>query len=591
MRMPGRSALMAIALAVTAVTGTLRADSTEYISADAMMAFHINNLAETSQKVATASQRLGATMIAPQLADPLAWVKEEMGVKEGINDAGDAAIVVFKPTPGVRDDENVIILIPVSDYDKFVGSFTAVDAADGINHVKMKGGGGDGYISHWGDYAALAPRKEAVAAKPANVLKLAPKAAAQLKDNDIAMYANMAAIKDVVGPEITKGRTEVLEGVAKDAKVTDEYKPAATEAVNKLFDIAEAFFRDADAGTVGISIKPDGLAATGLAEFKADSYLGGFVSKIKASEDSKLLGLPDRGYIFYMGALASPDAGNMLFTDLVDPIVAKLPKNDKFASIDGYVKSMKDMTAKMTAVSYGLQTPSGTVGADPLMQIVGVISGDGPGLKAAAADSMKYQNDLMTILGSVAGEDAPKVEFGTAPEAKTIGDMKFDEFSQTITGEGPMANQQKQMFKFMYGSESMKAYVGTFDKGMVVFSGLSDEDAGKLVETAKSGGTPLAKLKTVEFVSGNLPKSRTVEFYLALDQIAVAGMKAAEQFGMLQKAPEVPSGLPPLGFSVSSEGSVLRGDAFVPFETVEAMISVGIQAAQNAQRGGGGGGL
>ena len=66
-----------------------------------------------------------------------------------------------------------------------------------------------------------------------------------------------------------------------------------------------------------------------------------------------------------------------------------------------------------------------------------------------------------------------------------------------------------------------------------------------------------------------------------------AGVKMAQTFGLPVKV-QVPADLPPLGITAGSDGSALRGDVYIPSQTVQSLIAAGIQAVQQFQKGGNG---
>ena len=65
--------------------------------------------------------------------------------------------------------------------------------------------------------------------------------------------------------------------------------------------------------------------------------------------------------------------------------------------------------------------------------------------------------------------------------------------------------------------------------------------------------------------------------------LALAGPSAMAQTAW----PEKPVKLV-VGFTAGSEGSALRGDMYVPSQTVQSLIAAGIQAFQQFQKGGNG---
>jgi hypothetical protein len=580
------AALMLAAVAVT--TGLARADSLDFASDTAAVVVKVNDLSSTSQKIGRYARELGATMIAPNFADPLASFTEELGIKGGLNEKGDAAIVVFAPSEDVKEGENAVILLPVSDYAAFLASWPKTGEDGAVTEVKTPQGD-TGYVTQWGDYAAMAKNKALIAAKPEKAVTVPAKSAEALKSQDLVLFANIETVAPLVKPDLDKGRAKALEDVSgKD--LPEEYKPVATAAANRLFDVADAFFRDADGAVVGITLGENGINTLVLSEFKADSYIAGFAGKFSQTDKPLLVGLPESGYLFTVGINNSKALSNAIFADIVDPLVAQLPAEEKLSFIKGYVDELKKMTGSVESISYGIHTPTGMINQDPMILASIVMQGDGKAIKSSIAKLNEYGQQASELMLAATGETGVQIASKTTPGAKEVGGVSFDEVDVSIVGDGPKANQQRQAFKMMYGSESQKTYVGATDKAALIYMGLSDDQVGALVTTAKSGDAPLSALAHVQSVTKALPSKRAGEVYVHLDQFAAVGLRFAQMFGAVRNPPQIPANLEPLGFSLGGEAGSIRIDGYLPLNTLKAIVSVGLQTYGSMQGGGGGGG-
>jgi hypothetical protein len=92
----------------------------------------------------------------------------------------------------------------------------------------------------------------------------------------------------------------------------------------------------------------------------------------------------------------------------------------------------------------------------------------------------------------------------------------------------------------------------------------------------------------VKKVASNLPSSRAFEIYVPLDEVVTTGLTYAKQFGFAVPV-QLPPDLPPLGGTVSTEGSTMKLDGYIPTPLVQSLVAAGMQAAMQMQGGGGGG--
>jgi hypothetical protein len=589
MRMLRRSA--ALMLACVAATATFaRADSLEYASDSAAVVIKFNDLSSVSQKIGRYARELGATMISPNLADPLASFTEEMGIKGGLNEKGDAAVVVFAPSEDVKEGDNAVILLPVSDYAAFVASWPKVNEEGAVTEVTLPNSSGTGFVTNWGNYAALAKNKSLITNKPDTAITVPAKSAAALKEQDMVMFANIEAVAILIQPELAKGRTEAQDKLKDDEKVPAEYKPVLSAAAHKLFDVADAFFRDTDGAIVGVTFGEEGISTHVLAEFKESSYIGGFTGKLTQTNKPLLAGLPETGYLFTAGIVNSKPMSDAIFADIVDPVVEQLPPEEKLAFVKGYVAEVKALSGKTDTVSYGVHTPTGTIGVDPLLQLSLVAHGDGNAIKQSFTKLNEYGQQFAELMMAASGEGDVKIVSKTTAGAKEVAGVSFDEVEVSIAGDGPQANQQRQAFKMMYGSESQKTYVGATDKATLVCMGITDDQVGALVAAAKAGDAPVSALAHVASVTKALPAERSLEVYVHLDQIAGVALRTAQTFGAVRNPPAIPANLEPLGFSLGGEKGSIHIDGYLPLNTLKAMVSVGLQTAGEMRGGGGGGG-
>ena len=592
-RNAARTALLALSCALALAGRSFAADGVlGKVPEDAMVVIKVNNLAATSAKVAKLAQQLGLDMFVPQLSDPLGQLKTQLKIAGGLNDAGELAFVFLDPKGG-PPDKSMLILIPTSDYKTLVGGIEGA-TTEGNLTVKAAPDGSNTYIADWNGYAAASPNKDLVAAAPTAFIQLPARAAKELAGNDLSLFANMAKIREPLAAEMAKGRekskAEMLDQMKAKGEVPEKFFPVATAAFDQVFNVFDAFLRDADAATIGVSLTDTGIKENVVADFTPDSYLGKLTAKLKGSDAPMLQGLPTGKYLVYGGISNSPDVLNQLIDDVAGPIVKALPQDEEDLKIvPQYITDLKGMIGNIHSQTFGMVTPTGPVGQEGLFQLIGTAQGDGGKImEAAKSFNDKYAKLTNDLVGGAQGIQM-KQEWADA--AKTIGGIPFASITTEIVGDSPQANQARQGMQFMYGGDKTVALLGSTGDGALTFIGVNDDLIGQTITTAKAKQSPLANLEPVMAVTKQLPSNRIAEVYVQVDEIAATALKAANQFGLFQGNVQLPPDLQPIGLTVSTDGSSVEGSAYISADLLQALISAGIQASQRANGGGGGGGL
>jgi hypothetical protein len=141
-----------------------------------------------------------------------------------------------------------------------------------------------------------------------------------------------------------------------------------------------------------------------------------------------------------------------------------------------------------------------------------------------------------------------------------------------------MAAQQAQMMGMMFGPNGMGGEMGAInDKTFLVVIGGNDKLGVDSVASAKAGQDALGTAAHIKAVSGQLPKQRVAEFYVALDNMVRYGINVAQQNGMGLNI-KIPPNLPPIGVAVATEGPSAHIDSFIPAQLIQSLVAAGLQA-------------
>ncbi len=604
--------LMALGLMAVyslAPSRTQAADVLEQVPSDALGVMKINHLQDTSTKLAALMQALGVTDFAPAMSDPLGSLLNQGGMVNGIDKTGDAAIAWTNaawggfvqqvppagggagPTP-----PPILVLVPVTDYKAFLANTTVVSTDGDITTVHFKNQGADqqenNYVTNWGTFAAISPVKDVLSKKP-DGLKITGAAATEMTQKDLCIYVNMPTVKTKLLPQMQTGRDQLEASLQKAmaADATDNKTAIMKSLVNQVFVVLTQIVTDAQAQTIGISIDKNGLTGTALTDFAPDSYWGKTMSQVKLSDQPLLAGLPAGKYMFFGGLVGSPELASQVFDNLVGPVRKDMDGlGDQGKAIQQTIDGYKDMTGSVERQAMGMVAPSGQMGQGGLFQMVAVTHGDAAKLKDGQSKQFQSQQQLMTSLG-VPNSDMMKAS--VTPNAKTVDGISFDLLQlKPVQNNTPQAMQIAQMMNIMYGPGGLSLYTGVVDpKTLLVVMDGNDELMTNALAAAKADTDVLTATDPIKAVDADLPKSRAAAFYIPLDVIISTAVSYARQFGFPVPV-QIPPNLPPIGITLTTQGSAFRADGRVPTPLVQSLIQAGMQVylQMQAGRGGGGGG-
>jgi hypothetical protein len=584
----------ATAAVAMAWASAARAAVMDQVPDSATAVLEIRNLDNLNTKISKFADTVGLTQSAPEFKDPLGAVEENLGISDkGINKSSDMAAAVFIPgTAGIPENGEPMgmFLIPVSDYQAFLGNFTNTkDDGGGITEGvdKMKD---TVFVAHWGDYAAVAQSKDLLA-KPPTGIKLTGAAADDLK-KDAMLYVNMEPIRAVELPRLKDHRDELLK------EMTDMQKDMPSEHLKNMFkafdklglDEFREVLEDTKYAVVGADITDDGITAAVAAEFTPDSQFGKLAAAAKGTDQPMLAGLPDRKYLLLSGVMASPEFKQQFTAAILDPITKAFNAGGEDSkTISALIKAATDQWNHIDSIASGLAVPS-ALGKDGLIECVQVIAGDAAALKKDYTEGFNSMND-MTKSMVPAGQGGAQTT--VKADATTVGDVHFDQYTMKIdTGAGPPPMQMQLIMNTVFGPEGPGGWIGVVnDKTLLQITGVDDQSAlmADAVAAAKTGKDVLSDGKTLQSVMSLLPKQRVAEGFVYLDQIVSTGVKMGQMFGAPVRI-NVPDDLPPIGATLSSDGvSTVHLDVIVPTPLVQAMVGV-VTNLQNMHGGGGPGG-
>lgn len=566
----------------------------EKVPADSLVAIKVADLTATSGKVAKLAKDFGIDGFVPPLQDPLGALKQQTNVQKGLRENGELGLVFLKPAEGKREP-GIIVLIPTSNFNDLVSNFEGAKVEGGVAEVTMPGERRPSFVGDWGEYAALSPDRDLVAAKPANTLKPAGVVGKDGAKQDFFVYANFAKISPDLMPELEKAITEADRDLDRElGEVPEKWRPVLKTTVGQLFNVAKSFLRDVDSASIGVNISDAGINFSIVSEFKQGSYIGNAVAAFKGTDKPLTVGLPNTKYLVFGGAAMNPAATSQVIEDLTKPIVDELNKvegQDKAKELTKHL--LASIKANKSSV-FGMPAPT-KIGQDGIFQSVTIYKGAGKELKSAAEVGGQLATDFFAEMKAEqkkANPDATDAQLGNftiTPNARTVEGVAFDTMKVTMpqSPDDPAAMQMDMMMSMFYGGEGLNYTYADMNGDFILAQSASDENIAKFVTAAKANEDSLSKLDHIKVVADELPKTRFFEEYIMLDELVNTGVGVAGTMGM-QVPVQLPPDLPPLGITAGAEGTALQINAHLPRKTVQQIIAAAMQVMMQMQGGGGG---
>jgi len=563
------------------------------VPASALFVVKVSDLEATSTKVANYANQLGISQMVQDMATPLDSALKDLGITEGVNRSGDLAGAFIDPdVSGVPSDQSDLLLIPVSDYQKFIGNFPDAKTDGDITQVQFgKPNPVPTFIAHWGDYAALSPTSSIVAKPPTDVIQVDGLTAKELDGKDIVALGNLKELRPKILAEIDKNRQQIASEIdqmitqasAQQGQDFSKYGPLAKELANEILNLGQQFAQSADAASFSLNLSPDGIAGTLMCQFDPASSWGVDVAGVKNTDDSLLEGLAAGKYMLFGGA--SPQEAQRFWDKYLPPIQKMITDlGPDYSSLNDFLNAARKISLATQSSTFGMPMPSAQAGAGAIFQMVSIRRGDAKAMLEGQRELIPAELAAMKALGV----NANNVQMTYTKDARTVNGVSFDEIKGNINmpqnaAGNPWAGQMNEFLKMGWGPNGMDTLTGVVnDQTLLSVQGLDDASLGAAIDAAKSGDDPLAKTNTLKSVSTQLPAQRCSAVYVPLDLWAATGLGYAKMFG-IDMGVVLPDNLPPFGMTLSTDGSAVRGDGYMPSQLLQALTTAAMQVYMRTQ--------
>ncbi|MCR4412365.1 MAG: hypothetical protein NUV77_08075 [Thermoguttaceae bacterium] len=569
---------LAVCLALCLATCARGAENILKLVPDSALGFAlVQRPADADAKLQRLAEQLGLPA-----QSVLARLKDRAGVGEGLDGQGTLGLVVLPPK-GSEVRPVAVLLVPVTDYEKFLEPLKPEDAGGGIHKIAL--GRGEFVARHLGGYAALAQARHRESLEEG--LSVSAEVPAGLAPWQEWLAANDAAgVVLQPGIKLLSSKVRTAINTVKSALiVAGEQGKAAAAAMDvylRLFEFAEK-----EVSVVAVGARLDSQGVLHIAK-RARAVPGGRFAKMlteaKPLTEGLLTGLPDRPFVVAGGAAVSEAGWDELMRFSIGMMKAT---RDFYGVSEEQIQKMQSLPigwmrqARTMAVALGAGE-----GNEPLYSnMLAVFRTDDA--TAFLANYEKYLTQYGEIAKGSSSLMLPAIEIektklADAPALQITARMK------TPPGM-PNPKQFDQLMEAMFGpGGKLVAWLAVADEHTVMVGYTHKAHLERAIQALKQGKPGLGAQADVVKTAGLLPKDATIVVYLsprgmlAFFQRMIAAVAPPQAAAKIQ-VPEFPA-TPPVGLAVSTAPGELRGELVVPSEVLKGVGQVVRKAKDRAPR-------
>ena len=535
----------------------------------------VPNLSALSAKVAMINESL--KLDNPQMANLLGAAKTVTGVKGGLNESGCAALAVLDVNfvEGTNEPP-ILLMLPVSDYQAFVGGFAdaaPVEGVEGLTTITFPVVEGETtYVKQSGSYAVLSPHQHVVAAyaPPTNpdVQTMAGATGRNIiGDADALLYLNMQKLAPIAQVGLWAQRSKMRQQQRELAEMGPQFDMAAQfEMADAMMEAASVLLRDSQAAVVGLNISKEGAGVTGAMQFRPDTPMAQAFAK-SPSQAVSFTHLPTKPYFF----LAAADMSTLPVSEWLKAFGGKMKADSGFATIMTEAAKMYELQGDRSEFAwYAPAAP----GANPM---------DFGGLLTFAA---VYETDNPTAFLDAYGNYVEATQKAFDEEFKKLGDaqpdapmmkpqMSYQRNLMQMDGRrvdklgwafdvDPEAMQMMGPMAMLFG-QGFNGYLSTTDKAAVLCMGDDMNLLKTTLATAKDASGKLDADPGIAAVRKHMLANRVFEMYLNVGEVAKLVAGFAMMFGG-DAGFNVPDKLPPIAMSMTAGDGAMGTSTYVPMD-------------------------
>jgi hypothetical protein len=537
----GRLAMLAGGLISTGAMADLP-QALDLVPADAPVVVAIDNFNALLGERGAVAQLAGA--LGPIPAD-LAEI-QQLGRLEGVN-AGGSLAAVMVPAEGFGEEDQLVVIAPVSDYAAFARGLGGSGA--GLEEVELDGE--PLFIkSLGGGYAAMGPQRDPVEGFEARAGQLGGhKERLGKTGEEIAGRSQLLVIANMsrVGGQLQQQIAGSLMGAQMFAP------PGAADGLKALQAGLTRLINDAKTGILGVGLNDAGVTLHFGAAFSEGTEMAGLFDG-DGNSAALMKRLPDQPYLV-AGAM---DLSNPKMKDLMVRMNEMSARQADAGALSAMMEKADGSAFLLGA--FGMHQ----MAAGIFVNSVAYVQSEDP--KALMADFRKSQEAMN-------GQEAEGIRITTTyePGARDLeGGGVADAWGMQMEPTDPMAmGGEAQMMAMMFGPSGLGGYIAPSEGGVCLTYARNSKILALAMETAKAADG-LGAGDQLQAVASALPASRTAEFYIDVDEALKLGAVAMQMMGG-DLPVDAQADLMPIAFGAGGSGGGAHVALHIPSQTLQTL--------------------
>ena len=555
----------------------------QLVPADAMFCLRINKLGTTLSQVdqfLTGVSPVGVSMPAR------AWLGQFLGGPEpnGVNMAGDFA--AFGPLPGgeAPNLKRIGILIPLSDYQKFLTNpnVTKPDAqglsrigAEGKQSVVAARVGGYMLLTGVENQNALLEMKKSVAARGTSSLaqRLGPEELKQAEEAPVWAYGNIQIVAKTFGPQIQEKLKAVQKSLQEQQAKGAPMFGQPTAILDMYATVLNALLQETQ--FVSLTLHPSSTAvrAAFLTAAVPNTEMAKTLSMDSPSAQPNLMGYLQNGAMANFVATLSPAFLRTITLKYVDVFIALMGESaskEEIAKLRQLALDSADALGGSLAFSY---LPA--LKSKPPFEVTYV---------ATLKDKQKFNQVLeqapaLFTQGAIADfykKLGVKMQFNIKRGVETYKGIPIDAISFTLESV-EASSPQAQMMKTMYGEGVNLRLAVVNDLLVYALAQEPEKTIHMLIDQAAAGG-PAQVPTEIQAAQALLPEAKTAQFFGTYNILRLLQMAMT-----MMPMPVAPADVPTqsnVAFAGRIGNGRLRVETAVPKQHVLETMAVFMQMQQ-----------
>ncbi len=552
---------------------TRAADILDQVPSNAGICVVVNNLAAVDHKIKVLIGQLNL----PLTSDPLAMMERSVGIGQGLNEHGSAAVVILPPVQG--RPHPMVVLFPIAHlHAAFAADTISKPDAHGIYTISAPDGQ-PGYVARHGPFVVVAQHRSVLQAYVTStawgIKGVTPAEANSINTSDFAYYLNLPAVRKQALAKLNQLKSMMMAKMR--AQASSPQAAAMTSLVLEMeFYAFRQIIRESQAASFTGNILPTGVALKVALDAVPGSELAILIAHQPHLSGKPLMGLPG-GRFLAVGAMRTNGKALSVWLDKLEAKAAQDPAINK---VPGLAKARQQLATQLAAMAaagrsvraYDLMPPRGPKGA--LMHGVFVQRTTGNAAAALAANMAGVQHASMTFPGRAV---AVKLQ----PNAFVLDGVNFDRLTMHVSVPNnpalPASPMVQSVIKAIYGLHGTKIDAGAVDKTHVV-GGLnaSRGELANAVTAVRMRRDVLDSQPEIAAQAAHVLPHPLMVAYLPVDswlKLAMDRMSSANGAAPPAQAGAAPAN--PVTLSLGTTGSQVAGQLFFPTDQLTALASDG----------------